>query len=45
MDEIERGGGEARINWDMAKEDAEDLLTLLYLVHRRLDKAHMPPRV
>jgi uncharacterized protein (TIGR02391 family) len=36
---------EARINWDMAKEDAEDLLSLLSLIHRRLDKAHMPPRV
>jgi len=36
---------EARINWVMAKEDAEDLLSLLSLIHRRLDKAHMPPRV
>jgi uncharacterized protein (TIGR02391 family) len=36
---------EARINWDMAQEEAEDLLSLLSLVHRRLDKAHMPPRV
>lgn len=36
---------EARINWVMAREDAEDLLSLLSLIHRRLDKAHMPPRV
>jgi uncharacterized protein (TIGR02391 family) len=36
---------EARINWVMANEDAEDLLSLLSLIHRRLDKAHMPPRV
>ncbi len=36
---------EARINWDMAKDDAEDLLSVLSVIHRRLDKAHMPPRV
>lgn len=36
---------EARINWAMTKEDAEDLLSLLSLIHRRLDKAHMPPRM
>ncbi len=36
---------EARINWTMTKEDAEDLLSLLSLIHRRLDKAHMPSRV
>ena len=36
---------EARINWEMAKEDAEDLLTIVSLIHRRIDKAHMPPRV
>lgn len=28
---------EARINWDMSKEDAEDLLSLASLIHRRLD--------
>jgi uncharacterized protein (TIGR02391 family) len=36
---------EARINWVMAREDAEDLLSLLSLIHCRLDKAHMPSRV
>lgn len=36
---------EARINWAMTKEDAEDLLSLVSLIHRRLDKSHMPPRV
>ncbi len=35
---------EARIHWVMSKEDAEDLLTIVSLIHRRLDKAHMPPR-
>lgn len=30
---------EARINWVMTKEDAEDLLSLASLIHRRLDKA------
>jgi uncharacterized protein (TIGR02391 family) len=36
---------EARVNWTMAKEDAEDLLTIASLIHRRLDKGHMPPRI
>lgn len=36
---------EARIHWAMSKEDAEDLLTIVSLIHRRLDKAHMPPRI
>lgn len=36
---------EARIHWTMTKEDAEDLLTIVSLIHRRLDKAYMPPRV
>lgn len=36
---------EARIQWMMSKEDAQDLLTIVSLIHRRLDKAHMPPRV
>lgn len=35
---------EARILWDMDKADAEDLLSLVSLIHRRLDKATMPPR-
>jgi uncharacterized protein (TIGR02391 family) len=30
---------EARILWNMSKEDAEDLLTLASLIHRRLDDA------
>jgi uncharacterized protein (TIGR02391 family) len=34
-----------RIHWPMTKEDAEDLLSLVSLVHRRLDASHMPPRV
>lgn len=35
---------EAKINWVMSKEDAEDLLTIVSLIHRRLDASHMPPR-
>lgn len=35
---------EARIHWPMEKRDAEDLLTLVSLIHRRLDAATMPPR-
>ena len=35
----------ARVTWAMTKEDAEDLLTLASLIHRRLDASHMPPRV
>lgn len=35
---------EARVNWAMPKEDAEDLLTMVSLIHRRLDRARMPPR-
>lgn len=34
-----------RISWSMKKADAEDLLSLASLVHRRLDEAHMPPRL
>ncbi len=33
-----------RIHWSMSQEDAEDLMSLLSLAHRRLDAAHMPPR-
>lgn len=36
---------EAKILWNMEKADAEDLLSLASLVHRRLDKATMPSRV
>ncbi len=34
----------ARIQWTMSKEDAEDLLSMASLIHRRLDASHMPPR-
>ena len=33
-----------RISWQMEKSDAEDLLSILSLVHRRLDTSHMPSR-
>ena len=33
-----------RISWQMEKADAEDLLSTLSLVHRRLDTSHIPPR-
>ncbi|EMA2622949.1 TPA: TIGR02391 family protein [Pseudomonas aeruginosa] len=36
---------EARISWEMSKEDAEDLLTIVSLIHRRLDRAHLLLRV
>jgi uncharacterized protein (TIGR02391 family) len=36
---------EAKINWTMSKDDAEDLLSLVSLIHRRIDAATMPPRV
>lgn len=36
---------EARIHWPIGKDDAEDLLSLVSLIHRRLDAAHMLPRV
>ncbi len=35
---------EARIHWRVTKDDAEDLLTLVSLIHRRLDAAYMPVR-
>jgi len=35
---------EPRIHWPIGKEDAEDLLSLVSLIHRRLDDAHMLPR-
>ncbi|ABR91739.1 Uncharacterized conserved protein [Janthinobacterium sp. Marseille] len=34
---------EARVNWPMAKEDAEDLLSAASLAHRRLDRATIFP--
>jgi uncharacterized protein (TIGR02391 family) len=36
---------EPRIHWPMTKDDAEDLLSLVSLIHRRLDSSHMPPLV
>src|SRR3546814_647526 len=36
---------EARIHWPINKEDAEDLMSLVSLIHRRLDSAEMTPRV
>lgn len=36
---------EARIHWPMTKEDAEDLLTLVSMIHRRLDSAWVSPRI
>jgi hypothetical protein len=36
-----RTAHEARIDWPIGKEDAEDLLSLVSLIHRRLDAAHM----
>jgi uncharacterized protein (TIGR02391 family) len=34
-----------RMNWNMTRRDAEDLLTLASLIHRRLDAAVMPARL
>ena len=36
---------EARIKWTMGLEDAQDLLSLVSLIHHRIDAAAMPPRV
>lgn len=33
-----------RIHWPMTKSDAEDLLSLVSLIHRRIDAGRMPPR-
>ena len=35
---------EPRIYWPMSKGDAQDLLTLVSLIHRRLDGSYMPAR-
>ena len=35
---------ELRAKWPMQRDDAEDLLSLASLIHRRLDAAFMPPR-
>ena len=34
-----------RITWAVSKDDAEEVFTLLSLVHKRIDSATMPPRV
>ena len=34
-----------RLSWMMTREDAADLLSLVSLIHRRLDASHMPPRI
>ncbi len=34
-----------KVHWTMSKTDAEDLMSLLSLAHRRLDAAYMPPRI
>lgn len=36
---------EAKVHWAMTKADAEDLLSIASLVHRRLDTASRPSRV
>jgi uncharacterized protein (TIGR02391 family) len=33
-----------KISWAVNKEDAEEVFTLLSLVHKRIDAANMPPR-
>jgi uncharacterized protein (TIGR02391 family) len=34
----------ARIHWTMEKNDAEDLLSVVSLIHRRIDSSNRPPR-
>ncbi|PWE52560.1 TIGR02391 family protein [Metarhizobium album] len=34
-----------RVHWQMSKDDAEDLLSMVSLMHRRIDAAVMPRRV
>jgi uncharacterized protein (TIGR02391 family) len=34
-----------KITWAIQKDDAEEVFTLLSLVHKRIDAAHMPPRI
>ena len=34
-----------KITWAVNREDAEEVLTLLSLIHKRIDGAHVPPRV
>ena len=33
-----------KINWAVNKADAEEVFTLLSLIHKRIDAAHIPPR-
>jgi uncharacterized protein (TIGR02391 family) len=33
-----------KIAWAVKKEDAEEVFTLLSLIHKRIDAAHIPPR-
>lgn len=33
-----------RISWQMSRTDAADLLSIVSLIHRRIDASHMPPR-
>lgn len=39
-----RTAHEARLNWAMKKADAEDLLSVVSLIHRRIDSARGPQR-
>ena len=34
-----------RLNWQMSKDDAEDLLSMVSLMHRRIDASTMPARI
>jgi uncharacterized protein (TIGR02391 family) len=34
-----------KVYWSMSREDAENLFSLVFLIHRRLDRATMPPWV
>lgn len=34
-----------KIGWAVNKEDAEEVFTLLSLIHKRIDAAHLPPRI
>ena len=34
-----------RLHWQMSKDDAEDLLSMVSLMHRRIDAATMPARI
>ena len=36
---------EARIHWPMTQQDAADIMSMVSLLHRRLDNATLLPRV